>query len=653
MSLFLVTAILSFGVFLVIARIRPRTDVWAERFRDGDPWRDLWTTRMLAAWIGSVLAVAVLLLLILGVFWRSFAVPNAPEEPFFELVGSRHFAHVFFGFLFGVAAGYWALSLFYRDPTKPAGYIEIVAGVAVLVFLLLGVAGEDALVRMLERLTSVEIGGAKLSFSDASGVKVFANNAGVTAAGVSRAAPPAQSSGLLTIQSLPDAIDRDRKYAILLAAAGGLPSNVTDALEKEFDEAKKNADGALAVPAKCLADYADLTGDDLRIGRVLEPFAERMRDYAATPPNAAPGPIDSWSKSFQSRFQAIWEEFNFIGSCGKNGDPKQTEISAILGPLKTDAWRRRPYFAIIFSSMLAFDHQYVVALNSLYEAIDTTAEAPDKASGGADEELNKQLRSVKKPVFELRVRALIAQYLDEWTSAYGVKTPSVVAFQEENFTRMIDLLTERDLSKLIGPVLAQMKVKPSGLLEHAFLTDPSFDSCSRPNDALLNSDDRWSNALFLTRTLISMKLNWVFSALESSDYYDSSATQAEQYVDDLVGLNLQCLDFQNVATKSSIRLRTEQILEAYARVKLANLTGTQKLQQTRGAETIKSGLELALAAVVLAESIAKADADRGNCKEGAAENPYLLCKISGSDASDERTYLLRVKIQIEQALASN
>jgi hypothetical protein len=585
----------------------------------------------------AILAVILLPLLLGSVFWRSLATPNAPEEPFFELVGSRHLAHVFFGFLFGVAAGYWVLAIFYRKPSDTTTRVEIAAGVAVLVFLLLGMAGEDAFVRMLERLSSVEVGGAKVSFSDASNSKLFATSAATETNGDLRAAPPAQSSGLWTIQTLPQAIGRDGQYASLLARASAQKAGENALIEanliNEFAEIQKSADGALSVPTGCLTGYANKTGDDRRIGRVLEPLAATMRDYFASSPSAASGLPEAWAVQFRSSFKTVQEEFKHVNGCAQ--DAMAAQLPAMLEPLQNDNWRNRPYFAIVFASMLEFDHQYVGALKSLSDALDAAMASKN---------------ALTIPVFELRLRALLAQYFDEWTSSvYGVKTPSVMAAQRENLADIVALLREGGFYKLVNPVLVQMKAKPSGLLEHAFLTDPTFETCSKPKDDLLDTDDRWNSALFLARTLISVKINWIFSALENPDYYDTSATEAEQFVDDFIGLNLQCL--RPIASKSSIELKTEQILEAYARVKLANLKGTQKLQQIRGIEETKRGLELALAAIVLAEKLNKLEEADELLENGP--DVGFLAKISTSEANLEKAYLGRAKIQIEQAIASS
>jgi hypothetical protein len=647
MSIFLIAAIIAFCGYVSAASYAPR------KMKDANlphsPKRDAVAAGetqasqdfMKRAFAILILIVSIsLLLVLLYIFRESLVLQNSPEEPYLELIGSRHLAHLFFGLMFGTMFGYWSMTVLRRDPEKPVSYPEIASGVLMIIFLIVGLAGEDFLVSMLSRITTLEVAGTKLSFSDVDSGKSFATT-GNSSSGTANPNPPAQSSDLVYIQTIPDAVKRDAEGVAMLASSLHLTADA-DSFHKELDSIVEEAKRVFSPTINCLVDYVKLTGDEEHAGRILEPFALQMRarDFAGSDLKSNDGSGDSLEMSFRAHLQAI--------KVGTTGD--QSEKCKALREIGEDktipwlddgrvaAWIKTPYWTILYSSMFAYNHDNISAVTALdrWMRMNDSNKTENSDPGGSITE-----KIIRNWIFEIRIRTMMFNFLDEWSNrSYGVKTPQVTQYQIHNLARMKHLI-EFELNDLVKPALVKMQARSNGLAAHGFTNAPSYIACEKPDNV---DEDNWNNALYMARTLITTRLNWVLYVLDSSEYYAKYARDAQTIVDDLVNLDVSCLKYRSFGSDEAIRFKQEAILEVYARVALANLIGTEQLQQIRSEEEIRHGLEVALQAVRTAQKLSAPDIEN-------TANGSFLDAIAAPPDGGEKLHLEQIQIAIERVLA--
>src|SRR4051794_9383072 len=159
MTLFFTAALISCITFLFVLWVRPPVP---------SPWpaqASTWLTR--AAILAVVLAC--LLFLLVWVFYYYYFnawLPRSTTAGYF-LFSSDTKAGIF-GVLAGMVFGYWLRAIYFREPTAKAGFQEIIAATAAILFLAALGVGEGALQGIIARVSSVKLpGGTELSFSEA------------------------------------------------------------------------------------------------------------------------------------------------------------------------------------------------------------------------------------------------------------------------------------------------------------------------------------------------------------------------------------------------------------------------------------------------------------------------------------------------------
>ena len=234
MAIFLVAALLGLATFFIAIISRPTvpdTHSGARDFLDEKPAPrhrpatpgdlvqplaaafDRFETP-LVRWVVAVLVCSgVITIAVLWLVWNALQHAHAPQTPFLDYIGSRHLGTLFFGFLFGVLLGYWLSSVFHRKPGEPASYPEIVSSVMMAILLITALLGQDVLSVLVSRMTSFELGGAKLAFSGAADRTAPVSLVqGRGENGKPSLRPPDQSTGLSMLASLPRYIERDADY---------------------------------------------------------------------------------------------------------------------------------------------------------------------------------------------------------------------------------------------------------------------------------------------------------------------------------------------------------------------------------------------------------------------------------------------------------
>jgi hypothetical protein len=645
MSIFLSFTILGLAIFLIAVATRPPVPkdpsqplqffeavrVLLGKVCPGDP---------LLRWVATVIVATVALFL--PVFWISWDLlrkADSPETPFQEFLGSRYMGSAAFGLLFGILFGYWLSSVLFREREKSPSYGEIVSGVLMAILLVLGLAGQNALSTVFTRLNSLEIGGAKFGFAEATGLAksptALANNPSKDGAALNA---PDQSYGLTALIDLPSTIERDAHYARLFAKVGG-NKGLADKIFTELSDVRNSADATIKPLADCLGVYVAETGDDGRVGRLLENIAAHLRGYVRnheSPPTQPP----RWEGTFWKRAADILGEApaaECVGLRQMLGKKRED----LLKPLENPGWKDRPYLAISYASMLAYEHQYVAAIESLDQWI---------IDHGEPKISDSEEQKIKARVFKARVRNLIATYLEEWLrGTYGIQTRSVLTYHIMNLDALVREMAT-DFDPLIGDTVRQMRLRNNPMIDSQFARAPADDGAC-PISSL--SEESGSNnpplsdpklRLMLIRTLIAAKLMWINVVLDHPDYLQKYASMAEARADELLRLDLSCLrtlGADGVATKRA------ESLDAFARVLLANRTGTETLKAILNRDKTRQDLELALAAVSLGQQII------GSVNKVSSEKSKavgFLAAIAAKQSDDTLDGLKRTERRLRSAL---
>ena len=654
MSIFLSFALMGLTIFLIAALTRPPANLDSAGDNPSMGFLEAAQAQIaklcpmdpLARWVAAVLlASSALSSLLVWFAWDLLVNAESPQTQFQEFLGSRYAGSAFFGVVFGVVFGYWLSSVLYRDKEKPASYGEIVAGVLMAILLVLGLAGQDALTTALARLTSLEIGPAKFGFNETGGIAksptALANNAQPGSPQASNGGPN-QSSGLQTLVELPGYIKRDAYYArLLVRAKDGANVELSKTIFAELKGAQENVDNVLGPFAQCLSAYVEATGDDGRVGRLLEAVAAHLRGFVRnhrSPPMVPP----KWEQTFVDLANSVLEEAP-TKMCEKLVAMVAANPSDLLKPLENPTWQKRPYLSIAYASMLAYEHQYVAAIESLDQWIRQNIDD----SGKSEED------KIKTRVFRVRVRSLIAGYVEEWLrGTYGIQTRAVLDYHIDNLTHLIDGINA-DLDLVIGKTLSQIPSPRNSMIENQFRTLPDDGICSAVD---LNQTDEAGEpnlgdprlTLMLIRTLIAAKLTWIVVALDHPDYFQAFARRAETRADELLRMDLSCLKkFDPYGTA----IKRAESLDAFARVQLANRIGTEGLSAVLNRETTRQGLESSLRAVNLGQRVIDESKRKGLKNQVEQPKERFLDSIGTSPIDDTTDGLRRTEKQLNSALA--
>src|SRR5262249_10387785 len=95
----------------------------------------------------------------------------------------------------------------------------------------------------------------------------------------------------------------------------------------------------------------------------------------------------------------------------------------------------------------------------------------------------------------------------------------ITQYEIDNLKSIAAILEKQDMQPIIYPIL-KIAETPTGMSGHAFFRPPVYGACSMVTSGPLKTPRDWSNAIRLTRTLISAKINLVFLILDSPNYFD-------------------------------------------------------------------------------------------------------------------------------------
>jgi hypothetical protein len=417
------------------------------------------------------------------------------------------FRQMIFGVVFGLLFSYWLSSILNRDPkgTDKATYFrEGVIGGLLLIFLLLGIGGQDAIVNLISRVTNVKVGSAELTLAAASdrdrGSQTALAAVYPPSAAILPYTSPDTSSGLGLILKLGDFVKRDALYSVLrsqrLSGQSGRPKDVS-----QFVEAFEFVDKYIQPLAGCLSDYVASTSDVEQVGKWIAAPARSIRSLlmlhqqgelinqkfsnwnisSRTPPVPEQDPslpnriiadiISVGDNVFANSLKGHANCDEAAGIQKEILENKESRDSFIL--YIDGSARSRPYIRLLAADALAFHHEYTAAILLLDEwtrAREFFSIAEEQRKTEYNDE-NKRIRSIfpgfekcknssdilsdvldackirdTLDVYEIRVRTQIATLIEEWLSFQPfAKTQAVMNYHRANIDAEIKLI-ERYLS---------------------------------------------------------------------------------------------------------------------------------------------------------------------------------------------------------------
>jgi hypothetical protein len=420
---------------------------------------------------------------------------------------------------------------------------------------------------------------------------------------------PDASQGLQVLASIPGFIERDGKYAELFGAGK----------VEGLDEARQFANQALDPLSKCLAEYVAETGDSGRAGYLLSDLAASLRALIRIRGEKQPQNVADALKDLTRKILVetpASEKVTVPGAktCGDLATQAVREGESdkfVVDWLKKGSWRSRPYLWIGFASMLATSLQYAAAV----EPLDEWVRSVNSVELGTAAALGIELKDVPdrvKDVYEIRVRMLIAGYIEEWIrSNNGAKTSVVQEYHLRNLEKLIALLQPST-----NQIVKEITLTHNPMVESSFTVEPNDShSCDADfyrkatNDpkSKNNQDEypTWKLQLLLIDTLRSAEMVWATTALEHPDYITDYAAKAKRYAVEAANIDLSCLQllFPPERRAEAIATRRADALDLFAKVEMANTLASAQLFQLLNRDKAKQRLELALAAVKLGQAL--------------------------------------------------
>ncbi len=573
METFVLSAVLSFVVYecLVYVDVPPRRG-W---FRIGDVSINFDAAS--AKWAHRALIAVIVFALLLSILFI--------HEIIFPLDRiSRNKVNIILGLLFGPLFAIWLNSVFNYPPGKPLSRGQIVGGVGLVLFCLIGSAGTQTgklLEQLARKISGLKGLGFELSLSEPSRKKDPSQGA-TSFAGSQSSSKFASSSGsvgLEYVSQLDDIVQRDEDYLKLLF--GQTDVQLSDQLERAKDLAKL----AIKPPLKCLAAWFEATADATFVNDHLGPFVTAFRQVSTLHSEQRRRDV---SRIFVGSMAAIALDVEAFGAppavetgcasllqifCSANIEIlpdtgiRIADRPALMECLRTlseaegshqlqasakdraeelseklrlfvadDALDTRPYFAIAYASLMAQLGQYETAAYIL----DGWLDRQKARLGGSGK--------VVDDWFQLRIRSILAAYFEEWLLKQG--SSAATAFRNEHL-KNLDVLRTSLEGLLVKPGFLAEKTGRSAREAAEFrVPGACAESIVEPQRRL------WRRLL---SSYISMELTHIQNRLRHPYYLSKFVESTNSDIGRLVDLDLSCL-----SEYPPPALVYAQILDSYA-----------------------------------------------------------------------------------------
>jgi hypothetical protein len=504
---------------------------------------------------------------------------------------SKYEVNIVFGFLFGPLFGIWVNSIV-MHPTPDLSRVQVLAAIGLLLLFFLGAVGNETagfIRRYSNSVSSVKIPGAELSFvagkerNDGVSATPFADSSANTTF------PTKASPGLSNLAVLDQIIQRDRDYLTKAFSpkhsAGKLPVG-------ELYQAERFAQASIVPPLSCLFAWYARTGDSHTVDSYLSAYVGAFRRLdalntqinaakAQQPPQAekadrlrvissdlvrhglataldvassiAPGDLPEACKSWFAIYcpAETAESGLRVRQClaatstqfdPGSGVPKshliETRISFLsdglaefITPPGTDTrgLEALPYFAITRASLMAQLGQHETAASILDDWLRLRDKENQRKQKQDEFEANPLLQ-IKDEWFALRVRSMLATYVEDWLENQG--TPGATVVQTEHLKNLqlsLDGFKKRLLKAGFFKELdsaCQTKCEP-------VFKRPGECTSDEPRDRL----KLWQK---LYTSYISFKYALIHRALEHPDYQSQFAETINDEARRLVNYDLSC-----------------------------------------------------------------------------------------------------------------
>ena len=642
MSVFLMTAILAFGIWELIAFVRPGWTTSADA--PGQPLdpskRPLFEV---PAWL---FAAFMGILVVLASWFLAYAVMRWVHRPwgvsagFFDALIGRNAASILLGAATGVLFG----RLFDRAFHSTANFEltakdRITIGLLVVV-LALGLGGEEVIRGLGQRISKVSVGGTEIAFYQGNSGQIRPGDPSISStssssissggqAGYASGTLPYDASGvgLDTLAYLNQIVDRDGNYVHMLDTKQPSASESTTA--KPAAQSSFDLDRTLLQPAldqislniTCLESYYQATGNTYIVNNLLSRNLPKFQQLRFGKEIAQP-------ITFNFNIVAKTNQFEFADGFSDDSTKDTCLHNVLPVTITTDqaaAFSRGPYAVIIYASLLAQLANYEAALTTLKAWTDSQAGA-GKTPG------EKWLRT--------RVLFVLTQITEEWIRKRDAQVPS--SLRKFHIDRLHEV--EESYSNLFGmrSYLTKNAQLKTPVDQDEFLIQPDEqNTCSAKNDDTRRVFNSW----------VSTELAIASHELLHPDYSRRYAPEVSAIVHTLLRTNFGCFPD---ALASEVTRRRADSLAVYARMALADARSTQLFKDKA---SLDQQIDNASRAVELGIKLLGPayDADPQSAKSvqaNSASAPTLLELISSSPTIESFEDLLSLQRSIEDFQAS-
>jgi hypothetical protein len=520
-----------------------------------------------ARWAKRVLIAAITLLIVFGVLFVHERL--SPLDAI-----SRNRTNIVLGFLFGPLFAIWLNSVFNHPPGQPLSRGLVVGGVGLIVFCLIGSAGNQTgkLIQQLTRKISGFKGfGVEVSLSDPSRKRDSSQGALPLAGSKNSSNFESNngSAGLGYVSQLGEIVDRDRRYLRDLFGQNNWE------LMLHLNRAEDLSNFALGPPMQCFTGWLGTTADATYVNDRLGLFLTTFRQVSTINDDERRMYV---SRTFVHNLAIVASDIQSFGvpqavaraclplvkifcsdavdkdntihddkrqslmacltrSRQEDGPPskaKEDAVKALSDKLSLfvadKALETRPYFVIAYASLLVQLGQYAAAVAVLDSWLDKQRKRLDGKS------------DIVEDWFEIRVRSILAAYSEEWLLKQGTSAPR--AYRNEHLENMGILRT--NLHKVLLNVSFPLTTK-----------DDPFKPpgpCTSAANYLLGLSQR------LFASYVTTALTHIQNRLHHPDYKSDYLVQTDVDIEGLLRLDLSCLP----KDPQPPLLIYAQILDAYA-----------------------------------------------------------------------------------------
>jgi hypothetical protein len=503
---------------------------------------------------------------------------------------ARSEVSIIFGFVFGTLSAIWVNSVVVHSANEDLSRGQIFAAIGLGLLFILGVLGSEGpgVIRQYAKsLTSLKLGVAELSFSakEQGGRDRIASTA---PSGIAGTYVAGGSNGLQNLTVLNKIIERDREYLNVVFTPKPLISPIADLINSE-----QFATATIAKPLNCLLVWFRKTADPGPVEKYLSAYSDAFRRLEAlnTTANAQDGAMDRAARQAElngvsfdlirnglgmaldilqsttsgdvledckewfeiyckpDKSRPINEQRNYTRECLRR---ELNELTSPAEASKTDNVRDRlsylvknldemiapswstkgrgleeqPYFAISRSSLMTQLGRHEAAAAILDSWLQSH---PRSSKERKDEYKRNPALLIRDEWFVLRVRSMLAAYVEEWLEDQNAKAATIVRNEHlRNLQATIDGFKTRLL-----------KADFFKKLNDACRTkcEPVF---KRPETC--ESDEPFARVALWRRlysSYITMEYTYIHRALEHPDY-EKFAETVNDNARRLVNFDLSC-----------------------------------------------------------------------------------------------------------------